>query len=49
MGRFFVTSLLLLHTLIYLLGSGRSKPKTNRKPVFTSFMDEGPFEPWEGI
>jgi len=49
MGRFFVTSLVLLHTLLYLLRREQSKPKSNRKPVFTTFMDEGPFEPWEGI
>jgi hypothetical protein len=49
MGRVFITSLLLLHTLIYLLGPSRSKPKSNRNFIFTTYMNDGPFEPWEGI
>ena len=46
MGRF-ITSLLLLYTMIYLFGSSRSK--SNRNSIFTTYMNDGPFEPWEGI
>ena len=48
MGRL-VTSLLLLRALIYLLAPGPAKSKSNRNFIFSTYMNDGPFEPWEGI
>ena len=44
-----VMSVFLLRALVLLLGPSRSN--LNRSPIFTftTYMSDGPFEPWEGI
>lgn len=47
MSRILVTSLLLVHVVIYLLRPSRAK--SERNSFFTSYVNDGPYEPWEGI